>query len=137
MKTIQSLSVGELAKQAGVNVRTLHYYDKQGILKPAFRRKSGYRAYDRDAIHVLRFIKHAQALGFSLDEIQELLKLKAVSASKCEHVQKRAKAHLEGVKEKIARLERIRITLEEFIAQCKKRKAGRDWPILDVLERES
>jgi len=136
MKTTETLSVGQVAKQAGVKVQTLHYYEKVGILKPAFRRDSGYRAYDRDAIRKIRFIKHAQELGFSLDEIRDLLKLKSVNTTKCEGIQKKAKAHLEDVREKIDRLDRIRVVLEDLIGQCKKREAGVTCPILDVLDRE-
>ena len=136
MKATENLSVGQVAKQAGVKIQTLHYYEKVGILKPAFRRESGYRAYDRNAIRVIRFIKHAQELGFSLEEIQELLKLKSVNTTKCEGVQKKAHSHLDDVKEKIARLDRIRRVLETLIEQCRERKAGSECPILDVLDRE-
>ncbi len=136
MKAIESLTVGQVAKQAGVKVQTLHYYEKVGILKPAYRRESGYRAYDRGAIRVLRFIKHAQELGFSLEEIQDLLKLKSVNGSKCEDIQKKAHIHLLDVKEKIARLDRIQHVLEELIGKCQKRKAGSACPVLDALDRE-
>ncbi len=78
------MKIGEIAKAAGVNVQTLHYYERVGILKPTSRLDSGYRDYNSSAIRIIRFIKHAQELGFSLDDIQGLLGLSVDKKSKCE-----------------------------------------------------
>ena len=130
------MKIGEIAKAAGVNVQTLHYYERVGILKPSSRLDSGYRDYNSSAIRIIRFIKHAQELGFSLDEIQGLLGLSVDKKSKCERVQKEASFHLKEVKTKIAKLEAIKITLEELIRDCKSRKTDTECPLLDCLEQE-
>lgn len=130
------MKIGEIAKAAGVNVQTLHYYERVGILKPRKRLDSGYRDYDSSAIRAIHFIKHAQELGFSLDEIQGLLGLRADKRAKCEKVQSQAVLHLKDVKAKIAKLEAIRKTLEELVRDCKSRKTDAECPLLDCLDQE-
>lgn len=130
------MRIGEVAKKAGVNVQTLHYYERVGILKPSSRLESGYRIYDNTAIRIIRFIKHAQELGFSLEEIQGLLSLRADKKSKCERVQEEASHHLIDVKLKIAKLEAISETLETLIESCKKRTVDSECPLLDCLDDE-
>ncbi len=130
------MKVGEVAKAAGVNVQTLHYYERVGILKPRSRSNSGYRDYDNSAVRIIQFIKHAQELGFSLDEIQDLLALRADKKSKCENVQRQAAVHLKDVKAKIAKLEAIKKTLEVLIEDCRGRKTEAECPLLDCLADE-
>ena len=72
--------IGEAAEQAGVNIQTLRYYERRGLLPKAPRRASGYREFPDDAVRVVRFIKRAQDLGFSLDEVEEFLRLRRQSA---------------------------------------------------------
>ncbi len=130
------LTIGKIAKQTSVSVQTLRYYEQRGILKPDAKRDSGYRLYNEEAVKVVRFIKHAQELGFSLDEIHELLKLKADRESKCESVQSKALKHLADVKEKIARLVRIKEVLNDLVVQCRKRKTNAECPLLECLGEE-
>jgi len=75
-----AIRIGEVAARAGVNVQTLRYYERRGLLKPPARRPSGYREYSPDAVRVVRFIKRAQQLGFTLDETGELLRLRTLRA---------------------------------------------------------
>ncbi|MFO0754284.1 MAG: MerR family transcriptional regulator [Thermodesulfovibrionales bacterium] len=79
------LSIGQLAKQAEVTIDTIRYYERRGLLSPPRRKESGYRQYRADTVLRISFIKHAQALGFSLDEIAELLSLGFDSTAKCGH----------------------------------------------------
>ena len=130
------MKVGEVAKKAGVNVQKLHYYERVGVLKPKTRLESGYRDYDETAIRIIRFIKHAQDLGFSLDEIQGLLELKANKKSKCENVQGQAVRHLKDVDGKIRKLQAIKQTLGTLILNCKSRKTEAECPLLDCLDDE-
>lgn len=136
MSEKNELKIGQVAKGAGVNIQTIRYYERIGILKPLHRRDSGYRIYDKSAVQIIRFIKHAQELGFPLEEIQALLKLKSTNSSKCDNVQKRALAHLKEVKAKIARLERMKGALEELIERCCHRMVDSECPILESLEKE-
>lgn len=130
------MKIGDVAKKAQVNVQTLHYYERIGILKPKSRLRSGYRIYDESAVRVVRFIKHAQELGFSLDEIRDLITLRANTRSKCKTVQAKATRQLQDVRQKIAKLEAIRYTLEALVKDCKRQKTDSECPILDCLDQE-
>ena len=130
------MKVGEVAKKAGVNVQTLHYYERVGVLKPKTRMDSGYRVYDDTAVRIIQFIKHAQELGFSLDEIQELLGLRADKKSKCQRVRANAVTHLKDVEKKIAKLEAIKRTLQSLIADCMENKTDSECPLLNCLDSE-
>lgn len=130
----KTFTIGRVAKGAAVNIQTVRYYERIGILKPVARLDSGYRLYNDSAIRTLKFIKHAQELGFSLEEIQELLNLKAEKKSKCKEVQGKAEAQIEAVEEKIRNLERIRNALSELVQKCRERKTGAECPILDCLD---
>lgn len=130
------MKIGDVAKEAHVNIQTLHYYERVGMLKPKSRLDSGYRIYDSSAVRVVRFIKHAQELGFSLDEIRGLISLRASTKLKCKAVQTKATQQLKNVDLKIAKLEAIRDTLAELIKDCKKQKTDAECPILDCLDAE-
>jgi MerR family mercuric resistance operon transcriptional regulator len=83
---MRHLKTGELAKRAGVNVETLRFYERKGLLPEPQRRASGYRDYPEESVTRIRFIKRAQGLGFSLDEIHELLALRVKPKSPCAEV---------------------------------------------------
>src|SRR5690606_5666676 len=116
-KKEEAMSIGELSKQAGVGIETIRYYERLNLLRPVARKDSGYRVFNRDSYKTLRFLKHAQELGFSLAEIRELLKLRADKESRCKDVQERAGRHLKDVEKKIAKLESIRAVLSKLIRQ--------------------
>ena len=130
------MKIGKVAKEAQVNIQTLYYYERVGMLKPKSRLDSGYRIYDDSAVKAVRFIKHAQELGFSLEEIRGLITLRAATKLKCKTVQDKASIHLADVKMKIAKLEAIQDTLEDLIKNCRKQKTDSECPILDCLEEK-
>src|SRR5215207_8802008 len=99
------MRIGEVAAEAAVNIQTLRYYERVGLLPNPDRRPSGYRAYGRDTVRRVRFIKRAQELGFTLGEIGDLLALRERSASACEQVEGRASATLVRIEEKIRDLQ--------------------------------
>jgi DNA-binding transcriptional MerR regulator len=111
-------SIGHIANAASVNIETIRYCERRGLLLPSGRTPSGYRQYDRDAVRRLRFIKHAQALGFSLKEIQDLLALRAGSASACQTVELRTRAKIKVIDRKLRELERLKGTLVDLAAAC-------------------
>lgn len=133
-------TTGKLAKAAGVNIETIRFYERLGLLPIPKRKPSlwghGYRQYEQDALKQLLFIKKAKALGFSLKEIQELLSLKIENPLNCEEVRNRALAKLKEVKEKIKLLENIKRTLENLINDCQKREITEQCPILSSLDGE-
>lgn len=126
--------IGQLAKAADLSVQTLRYYERRRLLTPALRRESGYRIYRDDAIKKLRFIKNAQALGFSLEEIRSLLHLRSAGAGSCAKVQRQAAAHSKDVKKRIERLRAIDRVLMELERTCRKRGRTDECPILKCLE---
>lgn len=130
------LKIGELAKEAGVNLQTVYYYERRGILAPSTRLESGYRLYDSAAVKKLRFVKSAQALGFSLAEIASLLKLRVGRTSSCGSILKKAEAKLGEIETKIESLARLRRTLRSLISDCRNRNTTDACPILSSLEEK-
>lgn len=119
-----------------MNVQTVRYYERRDLLQPANRKPSGYRVYDHEALRLLRFIKNAQALGFTLHEIEELLDLRVSSKSLCGDVQRRAEAKLRQVEVKMHDLQALATTLRGLIRTCKAGQTTDRCPILKSLEKE-
>ncbi len=130
-----SLTTGQLARKARVNVETIRYYERRGLVPAPPRRDSGYRQFSTDAVQRIRFIKRAQQLGFSLDEIEELLALRADGGSPCAEVRKQAEVKVADVEERIRSLKRIRNALRELIAACAEYGSTGECPILTVISR--
>ncbi len=128
------LTIGQLAEQAGVNVQTVCYYERRGLLPQPARTGAGYRQYPPDAADRLRFIRRAQNLGFSLEEIAELLALRVKHASACAAVEARARDKIALVDRKIGELERMKRTLHRLASACEAREPTGDCPILEALE---
>ena len=131
---MDSIGIGTLAKRAGVSIDTVRYYERGGLLAPKTRLASGYRRYSELEVARLRFIRRAQALGFSLKEVKELLalsKLRDVA-----RVRRTAQEKLADVEERIASLERIRKGLAGLIAACPGHGRAADCPILKALGDE-
>jgi MerR family copper efflux transcriptional regulator len=130
-----NLSIGQLAKKAGVSVDTVRYYERNSLLPPAGRLASGYRRYGDTELRRLHFIRRAKALGFSLDEIRGLLELSAErSVAK---VRRTAEARLADLELRIAEMQRIRTGLKKLIDACPGHGRAESCPILNALTRES
>lgn len=127
------LRVGEVAKQAGVNLQTIHYYERRGLLPKPPRTGSNYRAYPEDAVLRVRFIKRTQELGFSLQDIKELLSLRAAPRAKCAEVLSRAKAKVQDIDEKITTPRRMRTALSKLMEECEGALPVSQCPILESL----
>ena len=129
-----TLTIGQVAAAAAVNVQTIRYYERRGLFATPRRTAAGYRQYAEDAVTRLRFIKHAQELGFSLKEIQELLALQVRHDAACDPVERKTRQKIVVVERKIRDLERMRETLEQLAAACASRRPTDDCPILEALE---
>lgn len=128
------MGIGTLAKRAGVGIDTVRYYERSGLLTPSQRLASGYRRYTPLELARLRFIRRAQALGFTLREVRELL---ALSAKRdVARVKRSAQAKLEDVDRKIAALQKIREGLGTLVAACPGHGRAADCPILQALGGE-
>ena len=131
---MDGLTIGDVATQAQVNSETLRYYERRGLLERPPRSDSNYRLYPREAVTRVRFIRRAQEIGFTLQEIGELLSLRATAGAGCGGVRQRAEAKIASVDEKIRTLEAIRAALAELVAQCSGRGPITDCPILESLD---
>ncbi|MBS0152723.1 MAG: heavy metal-responsive transcriptional regulator [Nitrospira sp.] len=130
------LKIGQLAKQVGVNIETIRYYERLNLLAPMSRLPSGYRLYNRDSQRRLRFIKNAQALGFTLHEIEELLDLRASSKARCGDIQRKAETKLKHVEAKVSDLQALARALRGLIRTCRAGRPSDHCPILASLENE-
>lgn len=130
------LTIGQLAKSAGVHIQTVRYYERLHLLGPAARALSGYRLYGPEEERRLRFIKNAQALGFTLREIDELLNLRVSSRARCGDVQRKAKEKLQCVEAKARDLRALARALERLIQTCRAGQPTDHCPILKSLEKE-
>jgi len=110
-----TLRAGEVAERAGVNLQTLRYYERRGILSDPDRSLGGHRLYDDDTVLVLQVVKAAQALGFSLDEIAELMDIGSHAHRRRPRLADSARAKLVQVREKISALQQIEATLQQAI----------------------
>ncbi len=128
------LTIGKVAKQAGVNLQTVFYYERRRMLSYSKRTGSGYRLYAPEAVRIIRFIKNAQGLGFSLDEVSRLLKLRVGHKAQCGPVRRQAEARLEIVQEKIAGLRAIEKALKRLVRTCSVRGTTDSCPVLESLE---
>lgn len=133
---MNSLTSGEVAKRAGIGVEALRFYQRKGLVPEPPRTANRYRRFPLDTVRRLRFIQRAQAIGFTLDEIAELLELRVDPEADCDEVRERATARLREVEEKIHHLERVRSTLSELVTACTHRNPSTECPILGALEPE-
>jgi Hg(II)-responsive transcriptional regulator len=132
-----TLTIGSLAKAADVGVETVRFYERKGLLPEPPRTPAGYRQYPADAVERLRFIRRAQGLGFTLEEISDLLELRVDEVAACGTVEMRARAKLASVDEKLAELTRIRAALERLVGACHAREPTCECPILEELEEHA
>ncbi len=128
------MTISEAAGRAGVNVQTLRYYERRGIIEDPGRTAAGYRQYGEAVVTRIRFIKRAQDLGFTLDEVQDLLDLRVENGNVCESVRSKAETKLAHVEAKIEQLARMRDVLGDLVTACERRQTTEDCPILCALE---
>lgn len=128
------LSIGQVARQGGVGVETVRFYERQGLLEEPERRESGYRQYTAEAVARLRFIRRAKELGFSLKEIRGLLGLRVERGATRADVRRRTAARIADIEAKIRDLCRMREALEKLAATCRGHGPATGCPILDALD---
>jgi Zn(II)-responsive transcriptional regulator len=131
---MSSLSIGQLSRQAGVAIDTVRYYERNALLAPAGRLASGYRRYGSAELQRLRFIRRAKALGFSLDDVRDLLTLS--DERDVAKVKRAAERKLDDIQHRIAELERIRAGLTTLITACPGHGRAEACPILNALTQE-
>ena len=132
-----SLTIGALAARAGINLQTIRYYEREGLIPPPPRKSSGHRAYSPEALRRLRFIRHTRQLGFSLKEIRDLLSLRREPGEPCLNVIRQVEARTADVEQKIAQLCAIRDALNRLSKSCDGSCPVSGCPILENLDAET
>lgn len=128
------MQIGTLANEAGVGVETIRFYERKGLIaRPPRPRDGGFRSYPSETVDRIRFIRHAQELGFSLKEAGELLSLRADPSTECTDVREQARVKLEEVNQKVAHLQKIAAALRDLIAACPGKGALQECSILTAL----
>lgn len=127
------MRIGMAAQQAGVNVQTLRYYERRGLLPRSPRRTSGYREFPDDAVRVVRFVKRAQDLGFTLDEIDELLRLRNDKRRDRGRIRTVAGKRVRGIERKIAELQAMKKALSHLVHCCEE-GSTLECPIIEALD---
>lgn len=128
------LRIGEVASKAGVNIQTLRYYERRGLLEAPERTPSGYREYPEETVRLIRFIKRAQDLGFTLKEIEELIALRDAKGRKRSEVRALAEAKMGDIDKKLAQLQAMRGALSTLVESCACRDGRPACPILEALD---
>ena len=130
-------TTGKLAKAAQVNIETIRYYERRGLIEEPPRSESGYRQFSQEDVARIRFIKRGQELGFSLSEISELLFLRVDATSTCQDVKRRADEKIADIEQKIGTLQQMRQILVKLAAKCQAGEApATECPILEAIEHD-
>ncbi len=125
------MTIGQLAKAVNLNIQTIRYYERIGLINKPDVSESGYRIYSEKAVNILRFIKHAKYIGFSLKQVSELFSLNSNKYNTCTNVKKLAKEKVYEIDKKINSLNLIRSELLNLISLCEEKNNNSECPILD------
>ncbi|MHA2347946.1 MAG: MerR family DNA-binding protein [Candidatus Hodarchaeales archaeon] len=135
IKKMEIFTIGQLAKKANVNLETIRFYERRGLLPEPPRNISGHRQYSIKELRRTEFIKRTQSLGFSLREISDLLSLRVESGKTCGDVKQRVKAKLIDIEEKIETLQRMKEVLLRLETNCPGKGPLNECPILETLDQ--
>ena len=133
MKLNGRLSIGELSKASGVKVVTIRYYEQIKLMPSPLRTEGNYRAYKREHLHRLQFIRRCRDLGFTLDQVRELLLLSLQGKRDCSGIDQITAKHLEDIQRKIADLKALAAELRWINRQCPGNRTIADCRILEAL----
>ena len=127
------MGIGDLAKESGVKVVTIRYYEQIGILPRVNRTAGNYRSYGADHVRRLRFVRRCRELGFSLNQVRDLLRLSAENGPSCAEVCRMADRQRKAVEGKIADLTRLASELRRIAASCNGRRTMAECRIIEAL----
>ena len=133
----EDMRTSEVAAAADVNPQTLRYYERRGLLPQPGRTRGGYRAYGHDAVKVVRFVKRAQRLGFTLDDVEALLHLADGGPDGCDAARGLAVERIADLDRRIGELRAMRVALGRLVATCEQPRAERECPLLRALAADA
>ena len=116
----EAVKIGEVARETGLSVDTIRFYEKEGLLKRPTRTEGGFRLFGQRDIDALKFIRNAQELGFALQEVRELLFLQGDGIESCEHVRELLEQKVGSVRGKIEELRKLQRSLQQALHQCER-----------------
>jgi DNA-binding transcriptional MerR regulator len=137
MTATAPLTISAVARRARVSLDTIRYYERRGLLPPPPRSAGGYRQYAPDAVRRVTFIKRAQALGFTLEEIGELLALRVMPGGTCDAVERRARAAMGRIETKLDQLTRMRDAISGLVTACRSAHPPDECPMLTALDEDA
>lgn len=129
-----TLTIGKAAERAGVGIETVRFYEREGLIDEPPRGPSGYRQYPQSVVTRLQFIRQAKELGFTLNEIKDLLSLRLDPETTCADVKQRAEAKIADIDDKMRSLRRMKKVLDKLTKSCSGRGSVDDCPILEALD---
>ena len=129
----ESLTIGQVARSSGVRTDTVRYYERRGLIPRPPRRESGYRDFSRETVKQIRFIKRAQELGFTLDEVAELLLLRKMNGAECTDILELAQQKVSFIEDKIADLQAMCDALKSLMVSCRHSRSVAECPIIESL----
>jgi MerR family mercuric resistance operon transcriptional regulator len=127
------MRIGKLAKQVGITVEAIRYYEKQGLIEEPLRNESGYRNYPEETLQRIFFIKKSKELGFSLKEINELLHLRYEPGTTCGDVKRKAEEKIIAIDNRINSLQKMKNALSELTDACSENGPASSCPIIEAL----
>lgn len=134
---MKALTIGQVARQADVGVETVRFYERRGLLEEPPRKPSGYRQYGAEVVDRIRFIKRAKELGFTLNEINELLQLRLDPQGNCDEVRRRAEQKIVDIESKLKQLRAMKRAVSKLVRACASDRQPDSCPILESLEKPS
>ena len=136
VQEMKTLTIGQVAKEIGITVEAVRFYEKQGLIAKPQRSESGYRQYQPETLKRIRFIQRAKDVGFTLKEIDDLLTLRKKPNTSCIDIKLKALEKIENVDRKLNDLKNIRSSLTQMVMRCDANGELGDCPILEFLELE-
>ena len=131
------MRIGKVAKQVGITVEAIRFYEKKGLIEPPGRNESGYRDYPEDAVQLVSFIKRAKELGFSLKEIKDLMSLRYTPGTTCSEVKEQTEVKIADIDRKVEDLLRIKKALTELVSVCPGQGPLNHCSIMEALESKN
>jgi MerR family transcriptional regulator, copper efflux regulator len=139
----QTLKIGEVARQTGLSIDSIRFYEKQGLSKRPLRTEGGFRIFGPEEVQDLKFVRKAQELGFSLEEIRELLILRADHVRACSHVKEMLRQKLLGIEQRIQEFHSLKRSLHAALRKCElelgkeRRGHGKYCPVLEEIRKSA